>query len=314
MSKRRKLPCRVYFKHGAYYYVTLERKWIRLGKTESDMYRELANLTTPGNASMQVYIEQYLKEVTPTKAVSTQKNELPCAINLMKVFGKMKPNAIKSKHVYQYHAARSKTSTAGADREKALLSSVMNGLMMQGIVDKNPCIGVKKNGTQARERYVTDDEYISVHTMATPIMQVAMDIALLTGLRMGDILRLTYDNIQEDGLHVQTSKTGRKMIYKWSDALLDAIRCAKQNNGNSRCYIIANKQGQRYTSSGFKSAWQRLCRKAASEGIARFQFRDLRTKAACDTKGNATQLLGHSSDAVTKRFYQVKPWEVEPTK
>jgi len=310
---KRKLPPRVYFKHNAYYYVNLERKWIRLGKTESDMYRALAEIKTIGGANMHAHIEKYIKEITPTKAATTQKLELLIVQNLIKSFGKMMPHEIRPSHIYQYHQARSKKTKAGADREKALISSIMNYLMMNGVVDKNPCIGVKKNGSNARDRYVTDEEYKQVRTLATPIVQAAMDIAFLTGLRLGDILSLTDENIKEDGIHHQTSKTGRKMIFKWSNALIDAVALARKAGNNSR-HIIANRHGQRYTASGFKSAWQRLCRKAADAGIDRFQFRDLRTKAACDTKGNATKLLGHSSDKVTKRFYEIKPWEVEPTK
>lgn len=48
MSRKRKtnrdLPQRVYMKHGAYYFVTPENKWIRLGKTKGEMFRSLADL------------------------------------------------------------------------------------------------------------------------------------------------------------------------------------------------------------------------------------------------------------------------------
>lgn len=42
---KRTLPTRVYLKHGAYYYVTLpERQWVRVGKSESEMYAALAKI------------------------------------------------------------------------------------------------------------------------------------------------------------------------------------------------------------------------------------------------------------------------------
>lgn len=47
MGKRRihnkHLPQRVYFKHGAYYHVSTDGKWTRLGTTESQMFRALSD-------------------------------------------------------------------------------------------------------------------------------------------------------------------------------------------------------------------------------------------------------------------------------
>ena len=314
MSKKSKLPKRVYLKHGAYYYVTLEMKWIRLGKTESEMYRSLSDLHKIGGNTMLVYFDRYTKEDTPKKAVSTQKMEAYSMANLCRVFGNMAPKDIKPSHVYKFHTLRSKTSKASADREKALLSSVMNKVMMEGIIDTNPCYGVKKNPSKPRDRYVTDREFEIVREHAPPILQAAMDIAILTGLRMGDILKLTTDDLKEKGIYCKTSKTTRALIFLWSPALIKAIEHAKKASSDS-FYIISNKHGQRYTASGFKSLWQRTIKKVCQlESIERFQFRDLRTKAGCDTEGNATRLLGHSSDKITKRHYEILPWEVKPTK
>ena len=316
MSKKSKLPKRVYFKHGAYYYVTLSNKWIRLGSTEHEMYRSLADLHSLGtkDVTMDNHFQRYLKEDTPKKAISTQKMEVYSMKNLQAVFGKMEPKAIQPHHVYKFHKERSKSSRASANREKSLLSSVMNKLMMEGIINANPCIGVKKNSTKPRQRYVTDMEFNLVRKHAPPILQAAMDIAILTGLRMGDILNLTKDSIKEKGLYCQTSKTTRALLFLWSPALFEAINLA-QRSSNDGYYIISNKHGQRYTSSGFKSLWQRTIKKACQiEDIERFQFRDLRTKAACDSKDDPTRLLGHSSDKVTKLHYQINTWQVKPTR
>jgi integrase len=315
--RKTNLPKYVTFNHGAYYFRPNNKTWIHLGRSESEMYLALANLTTGVNAhsdTMDMHFARYLKEDTPKKATSTQKEEVRIMRNLMKSFGQMRPAEIKPHHVFTYHQARSKTTPNGADREKALLSSVMAKLMNIGVVDRNPCLGIKKNGSKVRMRYVTDAEFAAVYKHASPIMQVAMSIAYLTGLRMGDIISLTQADIKEDGLYCDTSKTTRAMIYNWSDALLDAINKAREHTGNST-YIIANKHGQRYTASGFKSSWQRLIRQASeAENIERFQFRDLRTKAAEDTSENAQRLLGHSSDKITNRNYKVRPWRVNPTR
>ncbi|MDQ6988990.1 MAG: tyrosine-type recombinase/integrase, partial [Mariprofundaceae bacterium] len=158
------------------------------------------------------------------------------------------------------------------------------------------------------------EEFEHIKTLAPPEIRAAMDIAFLTGLRMGDILRLTHENIQEDGIHTPTSKSNRNMIYTWSDTLIAAVSYAQSINHGST-YLIANTKGDKYTESAFKSRWGKMMRKLAAErGIARFQFKDLRKKAGSDTAEDATSFLSHSSDAVTKAHYLVKPWTVKPTR
>jgi integrase len=66
-------------------------------------------------------------------------------------------------------------------------------------VDTNPCRDVRKFSEPKRERYVTDAEYNAVHKLASPMMRVAMDLAVLTGLRRGDLLTLTRHNLSDEG-------------------------------------------------------------------------------------------------------------------
>ena len=106
---KRVLPARVYLKHGAYYYVTLpERKWIRLGKTEAEMYAALAKIKSidAGSGTMAEYFDRYAKEVIPTKAPRTQLDNHSEIKNLKQAFGKMLPENIKPKHIYAYMDAR----------------------------------------------------------------------------------------------------------------------------------------------------------------------------------------------------------------
>ncbi|MDX8383398.1 MAG: tyrosine-type recombinase/integrase [Ghiorsea sp.] len=284
-----------------------------MGKTESEMYLALSKIDSSSNTeNMTAYFAWYEKEFTPLKAPSTQKEERRIMLNLIRSFGKMSPMDIKPSDVYNYHAARSKATPDGADREKALLSSMMGKLMNRGIIDKNPCIGIKKNGSKVRDRYVTDLEFHTVRKYATKPMQAAMDIAYLTGLRLGDILSLTQDSIKNEGIYCRTSKTTKSIIFLWSQALRSAVDLANESSGDS---LISNKYGHQYTASGFKSLWQRMIKKVVEkEGIERYQFRDLRTKAACDTDGSAQKLLGHSTDKITNRNYRILPEKVNPTR
>lgn len=319
MAKTTKLPHRVYLKHGAYYYVTLpERKWIRLGKTEHEMYAELAKIARDdaGLGTMAEYFERYAREIVPTKAPRTQIDNKAELKNLARAFGKMRPEIIKPKHVYAYLDARGVTSKTRANREKSLLSSVFSHLIRWGVVEMNPCKQVKNFSEKSRDRYVEDWEYDAVLQMASPVLRAAMEIAAITGMRQGDILKLKYSDLTETGIPLTQNKTGKKQIFEWTPALRAAIKSAREQkrHADSVIYIIANERGQGYTSNGFKSNWQRLMNRAIDSGAIqkRFTFHDLRAKAGSDADENAQRLLGHASAATTRRVYERKPAKVKP--
>jgi integrase len=52
-------------------------------------------------------------------------------------------------------------------------------------------------------------------------------LAVLTGLRPGDLLSLTRANQTDDGIEILTSKTGKRLLIEWSDALRSAVSRAE---------------------------------------------------------------------------------------
>jgi integrase len=321
VANKNNLPPRVYLKHGAYYYVTLpDRKWVRLGKTDAEMYTALAKIKAvhAGAGTMIEYFDRYEKEIIPTKAPRTQQDNLSEINNLKQAFGKMLPENIKPKHIYAYMDARGATAKTRANREKSLLSSVFSYMIRWGIVETNPCSVVKNFKETPRDRYVEDWEYQAVFALATPVMKAAMELTAIGGMRQGDILNLKYSDITEAGIPLKQGKTGKKQLFEWTPALREAIKLAQSHKrrADSIIYIIANERGQQYTSSGFKTNWQKLMNKALElEAIKeRFTFHDLRAKAGSDSESDdeAKELLGHTSAATTKRVYRRKPSKVRP--
>jgi len=174
---------------------------------------------------------------------------------------------------------------------------------------------VRKLRLPKRERYVDDWEYEAVHSIAKPMMQVAMDLALLTGLCRGDLLALTRDNFTEDGLLVRTSKTGVPLMIEWTDDLNAVISKALRIRPEVRRAIIANQQGKAYTATGFGTIWNRLMSRALRDTQLDepFRFNDLRAKSASDdTLNAATERLGQIDLRTTNRFYRRKMTRVQP--
>lgn len=326
MGRRRKryrhLPQRVYIHHGSYRYHPKNGKKITLAKVGDygGMLRALAALVSdhPPLTSMAKIFDRYELEVLPKKAASTQKDHARMLNNLRLSFGAIEPRHLRQPHAAQYRDKRGEKAPTAANRELEILSHVCTMAVEWGAMDFNPLTGLRRIPLPPRDRYVTDDEYLFVHGLASPMVRCVLDLALLTGLRRGDIFRLERKNQSDAGIEIRTSKTGAALLFEWTPALRKVIKDALKLPPQVRAFIVCNRKGQAYSKNGFDAVWARLMKKATDPNrekhIERFQFRDLRRKSASDEVDAivAQQRLGHASVAITNRVYRVKPKKVRP--
>lgn len=319
--------------HGAFYYVVppgMEdrfegKKWFRLGATLSEAYAKWAELIYDGDQKlhkMSLVIDRYMAEISTTKGIATQRNEQIYAIKLRLAFGHMTPAKITPQHIYQYMDVRRETPVA-ANREVALLSNMFTKAIRWGAVKENPCIGkkVERNREKSRERYVTDTEFqIFYEKYAGPFLQPYLNLKYLIGARKSDLLRIQLSDISEDGIRVRSGKTGKKILYTWTDDLRDAVDQAKSIKRKvGSIYLFSTRDGKCYwneenrTTSGFDSIWQRRINKWEKDGYPRFTEHDFRAKTASDTdERHAQDLMQHSDLALTKKVYRRKESVVSP--
>ncbi len=335
MGRKRKfdkhLPHRMYLRRGSYYFVYPDGKWFSLGTDYAKAMAKYGELTDPGRPCVTLgeVIEKYQLRVLPHKAQSTQRCEAPQLTRLASVFGEMIPDEITTQHIYQYMDARATKHPIAARQEVTLLHHVFVKAIRWGAASTNPAHGIEKPKSKPRTRYVTDGEFMAVWKLASPQLKVAMDLALLTGLRRGDLLSLTRDNLTEDGILVQTSKTGKSLLIQYTPALEEVLASSKKLKPQvPGRYLLRNMQGKPYTSNGFSANWQRLMTKAVKSGIERFSFHDIRSKSGIerfsfhdirsksasdsDSLQEASERLGHSSTSLTKRTYYRKALPVKP--
>ena len=322
MGRRRKfdkhLPRRMYLRRGSYYFASPTGRWYPLGKEYALAMAEYGRLTGPHQPCRTLgdVIARYRIDILPHKAKSTQKDQTRQLTRLCKVFGEMLPDDITVQHVYRYMDERSHFPTA-AKHEVSLLGHVFVKAVRWGAATNNPAHGIEKPKSKPRDRYITDEEFLAVRAMATPRLQIAMNLALLTGLRQGDLLALTRDHLTKGGLLVKSQKTGKALLFDYTEELLEVLNTAKKLPPQlPGYYLIRNRGGKQYTASGFKANWQRLMRKAQKNGIEKFTFHDIRAKSASDSASlqEASERLGHTSMAITDRVYMRVPHRVKPLK
>lgn len=314
---RKDLPARVYFRHGAYYFVRQDDTWLRLDKDYVRAMTRYATINQVGGLNtMSSVMDAFTAQEIPKKATRTRGEYLRQLQSLRKVFGHMRPDEIEPKDIYGYMDARE--APVAANREKSLLSTIFTFAIRKGLCADNPCRLVKRNPERPRDRYVQDWEFNAVRTIAPAAVQCAMDFARRTGLRLGDILKLQLGDVKEDGLHVRTGKTGKRMIYELTPGLRDAIERARQIGADKKVrsmYLIVNRSGGGYTLDGFESVWQKVMEKALDKDNKvieeRFTFHDLRAKAGSESD-QAQDLLGHDDPRTTNRVYRRLPRRVKP--
>jgi integrase len=302
------MPPGLHMKDDRYYHVTTTtpRKWTALGKNRARALLEWARIegTTPDPAvrTFDVIAQRYEREVMPTKAARTQRDNLIELDRLRAVFGRMLIEAIKPHHVRGYLDKRGQTAKARANREKALLSHVFNKAREWGYTDApNPCQGVKGFTEAGRDRYVTDAEFQAVRDKADPTLRDAMDLALLTGQRPADVLKIMRADIRDGALFVAQNKTGAKRAIEIVGELAEVVaRIWTRPRVRQSAFLIQDDDGKPLSLLALRGRFAKA-RKAA--GVS-FQFRDIRAKTASDTGdlGHSQKLLGHKNREMTEHY------------
>lgn len=271
---------------------------------------------------MRGIFDRYLSDIVPRKAPRTQEDNLKELRQLRLVFDEAPIDAITPAMIAGYRDAR--TAKTRANRELALLSHVFNMAREWGLTEKqNPCQGVRKNKEKPRDYYANNEVWAAMYSVAPQELKDAMDLAYLTGQRPADVLAMRSDDVCGDFLLVSQSKTGTRLRILLNDAgnrtslgqLIDQIM---QRNSRHICrYLILSERGKRMSWMMLRNRWTDTREKAATVAlkaedkdlavrIMQFQFRDIRPKAASEILdiGDASLLLGHSKEEITKRVYR----------
>ena len=309
-----------------YYYQTPSGKEISLG-TDFDLARlkwaELESQEKPLDLrTMKGIFARYVRDILPKKAPRTQKDNFAELRKLSAVFDDAPIDAITPAMIAQYRDRRS--AKTRANREIALLSHIFNTAREWGLTEKaNPCLGIRKNKERPRDYYATDAVWAAVYVEAVPELKEAMDLAYLTGQRPADVLAMRQDDIDGDFLLVKQGKTGKRLrILLKMDGQLNSLgllieRMIERNKKHISLHFILNQYGKRVSQEMLRNRWddaRETARLKAIAGkqsefaaqIARFQFRDIRPKAASEivSVADASLLLGHSEEGITERVYR----------
>jgi len=201
---------------------------------------------------------------------------------------------------------RGQVAKVRANREKALFSHMFNKAREWGYTAlQNPCQGVKGFKETGRSRYVTDAEFNQVRNHAHFTVMDAMDLALLTGQRPADVLKLRCTDIRDGALWIVQNKTGARLGIEVTGELAAVIaRIGARPRRAISPYLIQDENGQPVSQLALRSRFD----KARELAKVTFQFRDLRAKAATDTGdlAHSQKLLAHKNRDMTESYVRAR--------
>jgi len=216
-------------------------------------------------------------------ASSTQKNWGPWLDRIAEYFGELRVTQFDRSDKIRPLIRRWRNQWAdkprSADYGMQVLSRVLSyAVDPLGKIGANPCEGIKQLYSASRSEIIWTEADISQlkQTCSAEIAQ-AVDIASHTGLRLGDLLRLSWSHVGEDAIVIATgkSKHRREAIIPLYDTLRHVLATIPKRSTT----ILTNSRYRPWTIDGFGSSFNKA---KINAGLADrdLHFHDLRGTAA----------------------------------
>ena len=160
-----------------------------------------------------------------------------------------------------------------ADYAWTTLARIMSFAKDRGIIATNPCErGGRLYVADRKDKIWTEEDIAAVLAVASSEIQLALVLALWSGQRQGDLLRLPWSAYETPYIRLRQSKGGRRVAMP-AGAPLRALLDATTRRGP---LILTNTLGRPWTSDGFRTSWGKACERAGVDGLT---FHDLRGTA-----------------------------------
>jgi integrase len=164
-----------------------------------------------------------------------------------------------------------------------------------GLTAANPCERggrLYRGGGRAEKVWTTADEAAFL-ARAPAHLHLALLLALWTGQRQGDLLRLPWSGYDGTHIRLRQRKTGRPVEIPVGKPLKIKLDATPKRS----TIILTNSDGKPWTSDGFRASWGKACKAAGVVGVT---FHDLRGTAVTRlalkecTEAEIAAITGHS--------------------
>ncbi len=185
-----------------------------------------------------------------------------------------------------------------ADNRLSVLSAMLSWGINNGRLFSNHVAGFKRLHSVDRSDKLWLPEHIDAFMKVAPIeMQRALILALHTGQRQGDLLKLAWTNYDGETVSLRQNKGAQRVSVRCTKALKRML----DGMDRTATVILATKTGRAWKGRYFKAQWEKASRAA---GIEDLHFHDLRgtavtmlAEAGCSVPEIAS-ITGHTMKSV----------------
>jgi integrase len=207
-------------------------------------------------------------------------------------------------HVRSIIGAKADTPEAANNLLKTL-RVLLNYAVEIGMIASNPALRVKSYRSRNSEGYHTwSEDEIAQFEARHPLgskARLALELALHTGQRRGDIVRMGWQNVKGERISVRQQKTGAMLAIPIHPELARALAAAPKAN----LTFLMTDHGASFTAAGFGNWFRDRCDEA---GLSQCSIHGLR-KAACRRLAEAgcsaneiAAISGHTSLREVARY------------
>jgi integrase len=261
----------------------------------------VAKKVAPPRGTLLNLLQQYqASEDFRLLADSTRRSYIPLIARIEKAFGDFPLSALTDRRTRGiFMAWRDKiASSAGrrqADYAWTVLARVLSWSLNRGLIAANPCErgGRLYRGGGRAEKIWTAAAEAAFLERAPAHLHLPLLLALWTGQRQGDLLRLPWSAYDGTRFRLRQSKNGMRVNFKAGAPLKAALDAEPKRS----TIILTNSDGKPWTSDGFRTSWGKACKAAGVVGVT---FHDLRGTAVTRlalvgcTEAEIATITGHS--------------------
>lgn len=181
-----------------------------------------------------------------------------------------------------------------ADYAFTVLARILSWAHNRGLVLVNPCEkGGRLYHASRSDKIWTDADEAAFLAKAPKHLHLALLLAIWTGQRQGDLLRLPWSAYDGEFIRLTQSKTGVRVVIPVGKPLKEALDATLRKSP----VVLVTIDGKPWTAGGFHASWRKACARAGVVGVT---FHDLRGTAvtrlalAEATVPEIAALTGHS--------------------
>ena len=206
------------------------------------------------------------------------------------------------------------TKPATVNREMACLKTIFSKAVKNGKAERNPTYGVKLlKENNVRDRVLSSEEYDNLLTHCLPYLSPIVKLAYHTGMRLGEILGLTWGQVDlKEGfikLTPEDCKTNEGRLVPLAGELVEMFKAMPRGLPGVPVFL---RDGKSITS--IREAFQSARLKAGLDG---FNFHDLRHTFINNRRLEGHDYFrimaatGHKTMSVFKRYNTVSREELK---